>query len=68
MKNRFLNEPALLAGAVMAIVNMLAVLGVPWFAGLTGEQLGAINTALAALLAIVVRQNVTGPLTPPAAR
>ena len=60
-KERLFNEPALIAGAVAAVVNMLVVLGVPWFAELTGDQLAAINTAMAAVLAVFVRQSAYGP-------
>lgn len=47
-----IGEPALVAGAVMAILNVLVALNV-WT--LTEVQLGTINTALAAVLALVVR-------------
>lgn len=53
---RITGEPALAAGAVMAIINLLLVFGV---LELTSEQIGAINTALAAVLAFVVRRSVT---------
>lgn len=49
------NEPALAAGAVMAVVNMLVVFQV-W--ALSAEQLSAVNTAVAAVLAVLVRHAV----------
>jgi uncharacterized membrane protein YkgB len=52
-------EPALISGAIMAIINLLALFGV-W--NPTPEQLGGVNTAVAAILALVVRASVT-PLT-----
>lgn len=49
-------EPALIGGAVMAVLNMLVVLNV-W--NLTEAQLGAINTALGSVLALVIRATVS---------
>ncbi len=49
-------EPALAAGAVMAVLNLLVVFNL-WSP--TGDQLSAVNTAVAAVLALLVRQAVT---------
>ena len=51
----FGREPALVAGAVMALVNLAVLFGVD----LTADQIAGINTALAAVLAVVVRRAVT---------
>lgn len=48
-------EPALVAGALQALLALLLAFGVP----LTDEQVGAILALSAALLAIVVRRRVT---------
>lgn len=48
-------EPALLSGAVMALVNLLVLFGV---FSLTTDQLAGVNTALVAVLALVVRATV----------
>lgn len=55
------NEPALAAGAVMAIVNMLVVFQV-W--PMSAEQLSAVNTAVAAVLAVLVRHAVRPTVKP----
>lgn len=55
-------EPALIAGAVSSVLNALVLCGV---FDLSGEQLGAINIAVAAVLALFVRSRVT-PTEPPA--
>lgn len=49
-------EPAVLSGAVLAVLNVLVLLGV---IALDADQLGAINTATALCLALFVRQSVT---------
>jgi hypothetical protein len=49
-------EPAIAAGAVMAIVNLLVVFDL-W--NLSADQLSAVNTAVAAVLAYLVRRAVT---------
>lgn len=49
-------EPAVVAGAVIAVLNVLVLLHV---VTLTGDQLAAINTALVAVLSLFVRQSVT---------
>lgn len=48
-------EPALVAGAVQAIVALVVAFGVP----LSDEQVGAILAVSAAVLALAVRQRVT---------
>lgn len=55
MLDRIRSEPALVAGAVQALLALLLAFGVP----LTDEQVGAILGASAAVLAFVVRQRVT---------
>ncbi len=49
-------EPAYAAGAVMATINLLVVFNV---VTLSGEQIASINTAVAAILAFVVRRAVS---------
>lgn len=49
-------EPALLSGAVMAVVNLLALFGA---VTLTADQLAGINAALMAVLAVIIRATVT---------
>ncbi len=53
---RVQSEPAYAAGAVMATINLLVVFNV---VTLTGEQIASINTAVAAILAFVVRRAVS---------
>lgn len=48
-------EPALLLGAVNAVVALVISFGVH----LTANQVGAINAATAALLAVLLRQSVS---------
>jgi len=48
-------EPAVVTGAVVASINVVAAFGV-WMP--TPEQLAAINTALAAIFALLVRTTV----------
>lgn len=55
MWDRIRNEPALISGLVTALV----ALGVAFGFDLTPEQVGAIAAAVAALLAVVVRHEVT---------
>jgi hypothetical protein len=52
---RLSGEPALLSGAVMALINLVVLLGM---FGLTTDQLAGVNTALVALLAVVIRATV----------
>lgn len=52
---RLSGEPALLSGAVMAVVNLLILFGV---LSLTTDQLAGVNAALVAVLAVVIRATV----------
>ena len=56
MLERIKNEPALLGGAVTAVLNALVLLDV---VSLSVEQITSINVALAAVLALFVRSKVT---------
>ena len=49
------SEPALILGAV----NALLALGVGFGLHLTAEQVGLVNAAVAAIMAVIIRQNVT---------
>lgn len=51
----FNREPVLVQGLVFAIINLLVVFGI---LHLTDVQLGAVNTALAAVLGFLVRRKV----------
>ena len=51
----FGREPALILGAV----NALVVLAVGFGLDVTGEQVALINAAVAAVVSVIVRQNVT---------
>jgi len=62
MLERIKNEPALVGGAVTAVLNALVLLNV---VSLSAEQIGGINVALAAVLALLVRANVTPTRTLP---
>lgn len=53
---RLSGEPALISGAVVAVLNLLALFGVY---SLTAEQLAGVNTALVAILALVIRATVS---------
>lgn len=53
--DRIRNEPALVTGVVSALI----ALGVSFGLDLSGEQTGAIMAAVAAVMALVVRQQVT---------
>lgn len=57
---RIQNEPALLSGAIIAIINVLMLFDV---IVVTPDQINGINVALAAVLAIFTRQRAYGPLT-----
>ena len=48
-------EPAVVTGAIVASINVVAAFGV-WMP--TPEQLAAINSALAAIFALLVRSTV----------
>ena len=54
-------EPALIAGAVDAIINMLIAFHVIAF---SGDQIAQINVAMAAIVALIVRQAVTPMVSP----
>lgn len=51
----FNREPVLVQGLFLAVINLLVVFGV---LHLTDVQLGAVNTALAAVLGFIVRRKV----------
>lgn len=55
MLNRIRNEPALVSGAVAAVIALLAAFGLD----LSAEQVGAVLAVVAAVLAFVVRAQVT---------
>jgi hypothetical protein len=55
MFNRIKNEPAVVAGVVQALLGLLLAFGVD----LSTEQVGAVMAVTAALLALVVRSQVT---------
>jgi hypothetical protein len=54
-------EPALIAGAVDAIINLLIAFHVIAF---SGDLIAQINIALAAIFALIVRQAVTPMASP----
>lgn len=54
MLNRIRQEPALVSGLVLVLLNLAAAFG----ANLTGEQTAAINAVVGAVLALVVRSQV----------
>lgn len=56
MTNPIRTEPALISGALVAVLNALVALSV---ISLTAEQISAVNVALVAVLTIFVRQSVT---------
>lgn len=49
-------EPAAISGALVAVINLLVLFGV---VTLTPDQIAAVNAALAAVLAVFVRSQVT---------
>jgi hypothetical protein len=55
----FRREPALILGAVQALIALAVAFGFE----LTNEQTGALLAITAALLAVVTRQNVYAPAT-----
>jgi uncharacterized membrane protein YphA (DoxX/SURF4 family) len=55
MFDRIKNEPAVVAGVVQALLGLLLAFGV----NLSTEQVGAVMAVTAALLALVVRSQVT---------
>ena len=54
-------EPAHIAGAVDAIINLLVAFHV---IALTGDQIAQINAGVAAIFALIVRQSVTPMASP----
>lgn len=56
----FGREPALIAGAVRAIILAAVAFGLRW----TPEQIGALMLAVEAVLTLLVRQNVTPTAAP----
>jgi len=54
-------EPALFLGAIAAGVNLLILLHL---VVLTGDQVAALNIFAAAIVAVIVRQNVTPTANP----
>lgn len=55
MLNRIKAEPVLVSALVVALLNTAAAFGL----NLTGEQTAGINALVAAILALIVRANVT---------
>lgn len=55
MLERIKNEPAVVAGVVQALLGLLLAFGV----NLSTEQVGAVMAVTAALLALLVRSQVT---------
>jgi hypothetical protein len=55
----FRREPALILGAVQAVIALAVAFGFE----LSNEQTGAVLAVTAALLAVVTRQNVYAPTT-----
>lgn len=53
--DRIRNEPALISGLIVVLLNLGAAFGLD----LTGEQTAAISAVSAAILALVVRSQVT---------
>lgn len=51
----FQREPALILGAVGAIITLVTAFGLD----LNGEQVAGINAATVAILSVIVRQKVT---------
>lgn len=52
------SEPALILGAVNAVIALAVGFGLHW----TAEQVGLVNAAVAAICAVIMRQNVS-PVT-----
>lgn len=59
MRNLWNREPALVLGAVQALVALAVAFGLH----LTSEQVGAVMAAAAAVVALVTRRTVTSPAT-----
>ncbi|MEO7667152.1 MAG: hypothetical protein ABIU97_08990 [Dehalococcoidia bacterium] len=58
-------EPAAVSAAVIAVLNLLQILGV---VSLTADAVSALNIALVAVLGLFVRQNSTSTASPTLAR
>lgn len=58
----FNREPVLIQGLLLAIINLLVVFDL---LHLTDIQLGAVNTAIAAVIGFIVRQKVEPVSSPP---
>ena len=54
-EHRMANEPALILGAVNAAIALAVGFGLP----LTSAQVGLINAAVAAILAVILRSQVS---------
>lgn len=57
-------EPALISGLVVVLIALGTAFGLKW----SVDQVGAVTAAFGAVLAIIVRANVTptaAPVTPP---
>lgn len=50
-----MKEPALILGAISAVVSLLVGFGLD----ITAEQVALINAAVAAVVSVIVRQKVT---------
>jgi len=55
----FKREPALILGALNALIAVAVGFGLD----ITPEQVGLVNAAVAAVLAVIVRANVYAPAT-----
>lgn len=56
LRNLLSQEPSVVSGAVLAILNACVLFGA---ISASAEQLGAANVAMAAVLSLFVRQSVT---------
>lgn len=56
IRNVLTKEPAVISGAVLAVVNALVLLGA---VAATSDQLAGANVAMVAVLSLFVRQSVT---------
>lgn len=61
MSSLFSREPVLILGALQAILALLAAFALP----LSGDQVGAIMAAAAAILAVITRTQVSPAVTAP---
>lgn len=60
MNTIFGREPAVIAGAIRAIILCATAFGLHW----TAEQIGATMLAVEAVLTVIVRQSVTPVASP----